>query len=75
LISEVTGSAMYPSMDIEHPEITCTNRTGYPSWKQEDDDELYCCECGRVIKDDEDSYECDSHAVLCEDCLKMLHKR
>lgn len=23
---------------LEHPEITCAMRTGYPSWMQEDDD-------------------------------------
>lgn len=34
-----------------------------------------CCECARVIKEDEDTYECRTHRVLCEDCLKMLHKR
>ena len=22
-------------MDLEHPEITCAERTGYPSWEQE----------------------------------------
>ena len=25
---------------IEHPEITWIERTGYPSWMQEDDEEL-----------------------------------
>jgi hypothetical protein len=46
------------SRDLEHPEITCTLRTGYPSWAQEsgepednegfdeepweDDQEAYC---------------------------------
>ena len=25
--------------DLEHPEITCALRTGYPSWMQEEDDE------------------------------------
>ena len=24
--------------DLEHPEITCAMRTGYPSWMQDDDD-------------------------------------
>ena len=24
---------------LEHPEITCALRTGYPSWMQEDDEE------------------------------------
>lgn len=34
-----------------------------------------CGECGRVIPPGEDSYECKTHRVLCEECLKMLHKR
>lgn len=34
-----------------------------------------CCECARVIQADEDSYECRTHKILCEGCLKMLHKR
>lgn len=25
--------------DLEHPEITCIERTGYPSWMQEGDTE------------------------------------
>ena len=28
---------MYPMLD--HPEITCALRTGYPSWMQEDGNE------------------------------------
>lgn len=34
-----------------------------------------CGECGRVIPPGEDSYETRTHRVLCEECLKMLHKR
>lgn len=60
--------------DLEHPEITMVMATGYPSWMQEDD-EIRCDECGRVIYDTEDIYECSTHDVLCEDCLKMLHKK
>ncbi len=37
-------------------------------------DHIYCGECGRCL-DNEDTYECRTHAILCEDCLKMLHKR
>ena len=59
----------------DHPEIRCAQRTGYPSWKQEEDDTVYCGECGREIEEGEDTYECRTHSVLCEDCLKMLHKR
>jgi hypothetical protein len=30
---------MYPM--LEHPDITCALRTGYPSWMQEDNEEEY----------------------------------
>lgn len=59
----------------DHPEIVSAMRTGYPTWNQPNDDVEYCCECGRRIKEDEETYECHSHRILCEDCLKMLHKR
>lgn len=60
----------------DHPEIISAHRTGYPSWNQPNEDyHEYCGECGREIKEDEDSYECRTHRILCEDCLKMLHKR
>lgn len=36
---------------------------------------VHCCECGRLIRANEDVYECRTHADLCEDCLKMLHKK
>lgn len=42
---------------------------------QEDYTEVYCNECGRKIKPNEDTYECRTHSTLCEDCLKMLHKK
>lgn len=59
----------------DHPEIRSMERTGYPTWLQEDDDKEYCGECGREIEEGEDSYECRTHRILCEDCLKMLHLR
>ncbi len=34
-----------------------------------------CCECARIIPENEDTYECRTHRILCVDCLKMLHKR
>jgi hypothetical protein len=39
------------------------------------DKKHYCGECGRVIKSNEDIYECRTHSLICEDCLKMLHKK
>ena len=42
---------------------------------KESDAVVRCCECGRVIGQNENTYECRTHAILCEDCLKMLHKR
>lgn len=45
----------------DHPEIACIERTGYPSWMQEDD-EVLCDE------DDED-YENEFWGDDCEDCL------
>lgn len=61
--------------DIEHPEITMVMVTGYPSWMQENEDVIRCCECGVEIYDDEEVYECRTHETLCLDCLKMLHKK
>lgn len=26
-------------LQLEHPEITCIERTGYPSWMQEDEED------------------------------------
>ena len=51
------------------------------SWEQLriPDDQLNtitrCCECARVIQENEDTYECRTHSILCVDYLKMLHKR
>lgn len=39
---------MVRDRDLEHPEIGWTERTGYPSWMQEDDDDFY---------DEDDRYE------------------
>ena len=38
--------------DLEHPEITCALRTGYPSWIQENDDE------DEDLLDDDDCESC-----------------
>lgn len=57
----------------DHPEIISIQRTGYPTWNQPEGE--YCCECGKRILEDEDTYECRTHKILCEDCLKMLHRR
>ena len=44
---------MVRDMDLEHPEIGWIERTGYPSWMQEDD---FCDEDDRYdyFYDDED---------------------
>jgi hypothetical protein len=43
---------------IEHPEITCCLRTGYPSWMQEDDDL------------DEEWTEQDAYDEYCDRCYE-----
>lgn len=50
--------------EIEHPIIIETLETEH----------IYCGECGRCL-DGKETYECRTHAILCEDCLKLLHKR
>ena len=59
-------------MDLEHPEITCTLRTGHPSWMQPE--EVFCDWCGDDISDEE-VYEDEDYEYLCEDCLLKLHKK
>ena len=44
--------------DLEHPEITCAIRTGYPSWMQEDE----------VLNDEDDEdYDSEFWGDDCED--------
>ena len=45
---------MYPV--LEHPEITCALRTGYPSWMQEDDNDQDACEayCDSCYEEERD---------------------
>ena len=62
-------------INIEHPDITASRATGYPSWYEPEEECIRCCECGRIIPDDKEVYECNTHATLCEDCLKLLHKK
>ena len=45
--------------DLEHPEITCALRTGYPSWMQED----------------EDDYDPDAYAAYCDHCYEEYRDR
>lgn len=46
--------------DLEHPEVTCAIRTGYPSWMQEDE----------VLNDEDDEdEECEVWGDECEDRL------
>ena len=58
--------------NIQHPEISWAERTGYPSYKQPKSH--YCEECGKCL-DDEMAYEDASHDYLCEDCLLTLHEK
>lgn len=58
--------------DIQHPEITWLEETGYPSWLQPEE---YNCEvCGDELYPDE-IYEDINHDFLCEHCLLKLHKK
>lgn len=57
-------------MDIQHPEITWAERTGYPSWNQPGGT-VRCDKCGEVI--DYEVYEDEYHDCLCLDCLLKLH--
>lgn len=56
-------------LDIQHPDITWAEATGYPSWNQPKD---ICCDyCGCII--DDEIYEDEHHETLCLDCLLKLH--
>ena len=45
-------------IDLEHPEVTCALRTGYPSWMQEDE----------VLNDEDDEdYDSEFWGDDCED--------
>lgn len=56
----------------DHPEIQSAERTGYPSWNRAPGF-IYCDECGSEITCD--IYEDERHSFLCEECLRMLHKK
>jgi hypothetical protein len=65
-------------MNIQHPEISWIEATGYPSWKQ-DEPTVMCCEkCGdelyleegEVYEDTDYGYDC-----LCSHCLLALHRK
>ena len=58
--------------DLEHPEISCALKTGYPSWNQPK--ERRCEECGDHLYLSE-TYEDSDHDFLCEDCLLKLHRK
>ena len=58
--------------DLEHPEITWTQQTGYPSWKQQTPPK--CERCGYELYSDE-MYEDEYHDFLCEECLLKLHRK
>ena len=56
-------------LDIQHPEITWAERTGYPSWNQPVD--VVCDNCDEII--DDEVYEDEYNENLCLDCLLKLH--
>lgn len=63
---------MYSADLREHPDIDWAHRTGYPSWKQP---KSYVCEeCGDEIEFD-DCYDDENHEILCEYCLRKLHRK
>ncbi len=55
---------------IEHPEISWIERTGYPSFRQPE--KVYCEECERDITD-ERWYEDEHHEFICAECLLFFH--
>lgn len=57
-------------LNIEHPEISWIERTGYPSFAQPQ--EMVCENCGEDITD-EDWYEDENYDYLCKHCLLTLH--
>lgn len=59
-------------MLLEHPDIECALRTGYPRNNQPV--RHYCEECGKDITD-EVWYEDECHEFLCESCLLYFHRK
>lgn len=57
---------------IEHPEISWIERTGFPSFRQPEN--VYCEECGKNITDD-DWYEDETHDFMCKECLLFFHRK
>ena len=58
--------------DLEHPDITKVNLTGYP--RGYDCGDLICERCHNELSADE-WYCDDTYDVLCEFCLKDLHRK
>ena len=56
----------------DHPEVEWIERTGYPSWNQPESE--YCEKCGDCL-DSEYVYSDSIYDTLCEDCLKLLHRK
>lgn len=54
--------------NIEHPDITAMERTGYPTFMDDDYSHIYCDKCGRLIERGESFYNVFSHNI-CRDCL------
>ena len=57
-------------INIQHPEITNAERTGYPSWSKNIEEIVYCGICGYGIKEDEIVYESDNYLCLCDECYE-----
>ena len=57
---------------LEHPDIECANRTGYPRGHREP--KFYCEECGKDITEKHQYFD-HYHKYLCVDCLLFFHER
>lgn len=56
----------------DHPEIQMAMKTGYPSWNQPKDEDIYCDVCGSDITN-RDIYCDEDNEHLCKNCLLFLH--
>lgn len=54
--------------NVEHPDITAMERTGYPTFMDDDYSHIYCDHCGRALEHDERYYHIRGENI-CLDCL------